>query len=1038
MLAKRAKRLVPLMEPRYEMKDVPRCQRDLTGSVVVRPQRDELQDSMAEIVLLVCEAVDRHNSALQKSASHAGNSTGSSSALVASKPLSIEFIADRLDVDDPLEALCVRTQADGFLQGIITWTTFTTWQRYFRWDSRSTSALLHEYEDKQLQEKNLDYDGKLADALQQTVFEGDPEDSGVVWPRIAEISLLGAIGCGRWLMESVIEELEKPSSPYEYVVLQATSNSIAFYESLGFKRVGAVARYTLSDEKDDDTKDVPMTEAEYNFNQSYVSSPTYWYTDTKDDETPKQIAAKCNVEVADVLFLNKILYGEDGLSASSRLKRGTPLRIPTAAGAGASTRASLGGLTYTTTRNKETPKSIAAAAGVAVGDLVALNKVRHRGLSAASALKAGTQLLMPAGDGHVDADDAAELATLSDEVAYRHWTFIDDSVEYTEPSYMMVYALTPMAQRTKRACTKLSGLGARVGSGRPDVLRVPLGCKNASVFGRGGGARRTNGVNGSTKASTPEGKGATVGGGSGGGAVPPPPTKPKRPMGAYFCFSTKMMPVRKAEHPELSRAALATALGQEWQAMDAAAKAGYHAQAAENKAAFTRALAAYTDERRAYDKRYGVAPAGATPSAGTAAAGKGKGAVPSKLFNKVVSVVGREGPWFVLTYIPDLQWCHLGPCIPRGKFGLDKRGNPTENTGQPRWVLAPEGTAAELDTSAFNCTVIKSRTVRKVQDADKEEWCIVDPTLFPVDAEGRLCVGAAPGTATTPPPDGVSASSPTDASEHAAPPAVQRADSDPNEQLVKKRAVDIRAFFGRSETAHLGNGGIAVAAVGATAGEAASVKPPPDVPGTAARPTDASTGTATATSHTAHIGAWFKPATVAVDGCGTTGHGTAHSDALGRFHVGESVTAQWAGRGAWHPGQVTAVHTGVGVEPTYSVQYDDGDFEPSVPASRMRPLRKHAKVQKIEEYAVGETVLGDWKGRGKMFQGRVTAVGNLDHSNAAFRTYTVEYEDGDCETLVPPRRLKKAKSPTPAGGSGAGAGGTTARDRRKRQRKSMA
>lgn len=70
-----------------------------------------------------------------------------------------------------------------------------------------------------------------------------------------------------------------------------------------------------------------------------------------------------------------------------------------------------------------------------------------------------------------------------------------------------------------------------------------------------------------------------------------------------------------------------------------------------------------------------------------------------------------------------------------------------------------------------------------------------------------------------------------------------------------------------------------------------------------------------------------------------------------------------------------------------------------------------AQVQKIEEYAVGETVLGDWKGRGKMFQGRVTAVGNHDHTNAAFRTYTVEYEDGDCETMVRGRDTRQASHP---------------------------
>ena len=45
------------------------------------------------------------------------------------------------------------------------------------------------------------------------------------------------------MAEAALEELEVSSSVFDYAVLQATDNSIPFYESLGFKRVGAVARY---------------------------------------------------------------------------------------------------------------------------------------------------------------------------------------------------------------------------------------------------------------------------------------------------------------------------------------------------------------------------------------------------------------------------------------------------------------------------------------------------------------------------------------------------------------------------------------------------------------------------------------------------------------------------------------------------------------------------------------------------------------------------------------------------------------------------
>jgi hypothetical protein len=174
----------------------------------------------------------------------------------------------------------------------------------------------------------MDVDGTLAAALQNTIYEGDPEEQGVVWPRVAEIGLLGGLGCGRWLTECAIEEVcaicpaipaiphtlvlqlntslgwvswsrltcaewvdeqghpltfaaatqntHRPfftpsmqmerTSTYEFVVLQATTNSVPFYESLGFVRVGAVARYNVAQ------KDVgpPPTEPEpYNFNKTY-------------------------------------------------------------------------------------------------------------------------------------------------------------------------------------------------------------------------------------------------------------------------------------------------------------------------------------------------------------------------------------------------------------------------------------------------------------------------------------------------------------------------------------------------------------------------------------------------------------------------------------------------------------------------------------------------------------------------------------------------------------------------------------------------
>ena len=65
---------------------------------------------------------------------------------------------------------------------------------------------------------------------------------GVVWPQIAEVSLLGGLGTGRTLMDTVIAEVADRGDA-DFVVLQATDQAVPFYERLGFSKVGAVASF---------------------------------------------------------------------------------------------------------------------------------------------------------------------------------------------------------------------------------------------------------------------------------------------------------------------------------------------------------------------------------------------------------------------------------------------------------------------------------------------------------------------------------------------------------------------------------------------------------------------------------------------------------------------------------------------------------------------------------------------------------------------------------------------------------------------------
>jgi hypothetical protein len=185
----------PLPQPCYNFNNVPKAARDLQGSLLQRVHdRENLKTCMAEMLLLCKEAMRRRPGA-------GGN---------GSKPLSLEYLADRLDVDDPCFGYMVRTNENlqmaanwqrGMLQGFITVTTFTNWQRTFQWDSANEVAFSYDDETLDLQrvtgERVWDTDGNLAREMQATVRCGDIWNEGVVWPRIAEISLLGGLGCGK-------------------------------------------------------------------------------------------------------------------------------------------------------------------------------------------------------------------------------------------------------------------------------------------------------------------------------------------------------------------------------------------------------------------------------------------------------------------------------------------------------------------------------------------------------------------------------------------------------------------------------------------------------------------------------------------------------------------------------------------------------------------------------------------------------------------------------------------------------------------------
>jgi len=211
----------PLHQPNYNFRDVPWCSRDLSASTLsVVTKRQHLVDSIAELTLL-CNEATRRSQARNDVSSSSSSSWGSAvpTKKKLTKPLSIEYIFDRIDTDDPIWGLMVRTNTPvsfkgrpsnfkasplwkrGMLQGFITMTTFTNWQSSFRFDSLSDMAFGQD--DDELEEemksglRKYDKDGSLAKELEASVKGGNPHMEGIVYPRIAEVSLFGGLGCGK-------------------------------------------------------------------------------------------------------------------------------------------------------------------------------------------------------------------------------------------------------------------------------------------------------------------------------------------------------------------------------------------------------------------------------------------------------------------------------------------------------------------------------------------------------------------------------------------------------------------------------------------------------------------------------------------------------------------------------------------------------------------------------------------------------------------------------------------------------------------------
>jgi hypothetical protein len=273
------------------------------------------------------------------------------------------------------------------------------------------------------------------------------------------------------LVSLAVEKLECMKASglcnYDYVVLQATDNSVPFYESMGFVRVGAIMLDETADrerEKAETPKDGNGTAAPMEIVTGDITS----YTIRKAGETPNDIAKNMKLDVWDVIFLNKDIY--KGIMPSSRLLAGTVLHIPVVAKPcpkdvrrGRSAEAENARKPqWHVAKEDETPREIAKLYDVSSKDVVEANKRRLPGLVSTARLKRGTRIKV------------SHLHILEEDFKpYSHWSFPDDRFEEGEPSYMMVRKLNRRRGNASRIRPVQESLAVLISDFEPTGLLLP-------------------------------------------------------------------------------------------------------------------------------------------------------------------------------------------------------------------------------------------------------------------------------------------------------------------------------------------------------------------------------------------------------------------------------------------------------------------------------------------------------------------------------------------------------------------------------------
>jgi hypothetical protein len=471
-------------------------------------------------------------------------------------------------------------------------------------------------------------------------------------------------------------ECLKPTSNqnYDYVVLQATENSIPFYESMGFTRVGCIQGKAPSP-------------------TGYASSPVKKYIVQKEWEKPVDIAKQFGVDVLDVEFLNIPVWGAT-FKKNVWLKKGTEVFIPlTNEKDGNNGRNAP--IKWHTAKEDETPRGIQMKYKLKYAEFIAANQRRYPGLVGNSRLKEGTRIQIS----RFDIDD-------SDFMPYPHWTFPDDELdeESNEPSYMMALKLNRKFGKAAEDRPVEKSLEVEIEPYSPESCGVKDVLNEPKV----------------SQIHTNKPKSVVV----------KEPKKPKRPQTPFLLFSNHIRTTKKSKLAGKSFADSNRLISEMWRNASEEEKSPFYEQFEESKPAYTEALQRYEQELQRF-RLNNPQSSGSHEGVDTSLLEQ---VVKLKSTDGIPGHASKYEYFYVLTFIPDLMWVHL---IPMRKVGVFDAKHPT-SAGRPIWMIVSEEEGKEFDTSSALCKVVSSRTLNNSADADEEQWDIYEsgdkPPLAPIFA----------------------------------------------------------------------------------------------------------------------------------------------------------------------------------------------------------------------------------------------------------------------------------------------------------------